>query len=259
MAGATDIKKAMKVLEVSTSDFKKSEVEALAKALAGIVVTEMTSDKDKESFLKVAVMVKDLKGRLKKATTALDEKHKPHIKEIEAELDKKKSAYKEAIEPFKLANRELDRIDEEAREAVTRYTTALVEAAQQCAAPAPGAKTPVFMPAAADVANQGISKGGHDLGYTTKKIVKVIDLNLVPENLCDWVGDDVAIDKILTDLGVKKAEIVVQSSGTVAIKIAPMDLPATMRKKNGVKERAIIELGGCPGAEVKEEYRPTVK
>jgi len=256
---ATDIKKAMTILSNKAESFKKSEVEALTETLKNVSVNEMTSDKDKESFLKVAVLVKDLKGRLKKAIGALDEKHKPGVKKLEAELAKAKDEYKSAVEPFKDANRELDRIDDEARDAISAYTTAQIEAANKVAAPDTADGEPVFMPKASDAATHAISKGGHDLNYTTRRVVKVIDINQVPGDYCNWVADADTVKASLEKLGVRNPLIQVQADGTLMVKVKPLDLPENLRRRDTVKDAVILGLGGCPGVEIKDEYRAMVK
>lgn len=254
----TDIKKALTTLADKSSGFSKSKILALVTTLKAIDVHEMTSDKDKESFLKVSLLVKDLSARVKAFSKSLDEKHKPGIKELEEQLSEKKDAYKEAVEPFKDAKRELDRIDTEARDAVSKYMTAQIEAQQKVEAPKPGAG-PAFMPAASEVSNLGISKGGHDLNFATKRVVHVNALADVPDNFAQWEPDLAAVSTWLTQAGIPAAETKVLADGTLTLKIAVTDLPKTLRTKTGVRDSAILAAGGCAGVTIKDEYRPVVK
>lgn len=215
---ATDIKQALTTLSDKTSDFTKTKIVALVATLKAIDVKEMTSDKDKESFLKVSLLVKDLTARVKAFSKGLDEKHKPGIQTLEKAIETKKTDYKEAIEPFKEASRELTRIDTEARDAVSKYMTKQIEAQQKVEAPKPGAG-PAFLPAASDVSSLGISKGGHELNFTTKRVVQVDSLAAVPDNFAQWAPDMSAVGAWLTNGGITNAESKVLADGTLTLKI----------------------------------------
>lgn len=254
----TDIKKALTTLtDNNVAKMKRADVEALGTTLAGVQVNEMTDEKDKAAFLQVGVLVKTLTSAVKAVITKIDDKHKPEIKELDAKLDKLKTAYKDAVAPYKAVNAELSRIDAEARNAVTDFMTKVIgQERADVAAPAPG-DAPVFVSAPE---NHNISRGGHELTFTTKKVTKITDLRLVPDNLATWAPDEAAVRAWLKASGIHdNFELKTQADGTLALKIPVTALPANMRKKTGVKERVVVDLGGCPGVELVDEHRPVVR
>ena len=259
MAKTTDIKKALKTLSNETATYKKSEIESLAEALSGVVVAEMTDERDKESFLQVTVLVKKLTSRLKDNITKIDEKHKPGIEAAKTALEKAKEAYDGAVSAFKDAQRELKRIDGEARNAISLFATKKMREAQtqEVEAPKPGQR--VAMPTGADAADMGLSKGGHDLTFATRKVVQVVDLDKVPENLVTRAPDMDAWGAALKKLGLSHFDLSAQASGQITLKVKLDDMPATLTKRSGVKESAIIQIGGCTGVEIVDEARAVVK
>lgn len=251
----TDVKHMLTVIGRKPVKKTASMAEWL-EALSSIRVNALTDDAEKDLFYEVAVAVKESKKRVKEVQKGIDEKHKPTIKELEDELDKAKQEYRALVDPLKQVIRELDRIDAEARDAVSAYTTAQVKAAQEAAkkivAEAP-ASEPVFLPKEVAAVN------GHQPNMVQRTTVMVLDLQAVPDEYCTWAPDVEAVGRALAGIGITNPEIKVQADGTVVIKADPAKLPSGLRRKNGVKPAVIIGVGGCPGVELATEYRPVVR
>jgi hypothetical protein len=217
----------------------------------------MQSDSDKEAFLTVSTVVKKLDKALKEVIKEQDAKYKPDIKQLEEQVKTLKEKYKVAVTPYKEAAAELRRIDTNARDAISVYMTAKMEEARKAETPKPG--QPAFAKPAATTKDMGISKGGNDLGFTTREVVHITDISKVPSELVTYRADENAWAEALSKLGIGNADLQTLANGNLTIKIAVDMMPDNLRERSGVKERAILELGGCAGVEIKEEVRAAVR
>lgn len=257
---AHTINQLVKTLSVKPNELKLAVVED---ALKGFVISPMTDEKDKEIFLRVATVVKATKAAFKTKIDEANDGMKPKIREAETVLEELKTKLKDKITPYKSVVAELDRIDVEARNEVSRFVTEQMKAAEEIkVAPAVPGKGPVFMPVES-TANKSVSFKGHDLKFTATKVVKVDNLNDVPENFVNFMPNDVRVREWL--LGalhsptLNSVGLEILSDGRVKIVLDMHQLPKTVLERISVKNKQIIEAGGCAGVTIVEEQRPVVR
>ena len=187
---------------------------------------------------------------------------KPEIKKLDETLKDLKSEYKEKAAPYKEVVDELDRIDESARNALSVFVTEKERQAAEVKIAAPTAgEGPKFMPAVP--ASAPVSYKGHDLGFTTKKVVQVVDINAVPdqyiqfkpnqERIAAWLGS-----KLGTVLGIDFG-VEVLSDGRIKVTFQAGRLPKELMDRADVKERLILDANGCDGVKIIEEKRAVVR